>query len=158
MFNTEDNYNLYFDGRISQDQVASFEILLDRHKLDRELVNLFKTHHNFRINNSYTLHKSLLWVLFETLGPYAITIFFAEVEHPHGCEHQSRVDFYVDVNGNFDYELKNKLFLYPGYESSEECMEKIKQESVGFDNDRRTKGNIKGVDLEAFLKSITAEE
>ena len=155
MFKTDDNYNLYFDGVISSDQEDSFKKLLEDHQLDLEITNLLKIHHNLRINNSYKLHKIVLWVLYEALGPYAISIFFAEIEHPPGCEYQSRVDFYVDVSGNFDYELRNGLFLYDDHESSDECIERIAQKSAGFDKDCRIRGNIKGMDLETFIKSIS---
>ena len=157
MFKTNDNYNLYFDGVISLDQEASFKKLIDKHQLDVELTNLLKMHHNFTINNSYKLHKSLLWILYDTLGEYAITVFFAEAEHPLGCEYQSKVDFYVDARGNFDYESKNNLFLYDDHESSDECIARIAQKSVGFDKDCRVKGNIKGMDIEAFVESVTAK-
>jgi hypothetical protein len=91
------------------------------------------------------------------LGPFAITIFFAENDHPPGCEYRAKVDFYVDATGNFDYELKNHLFIYEDFRLSEKCEERKAQESIGFEKDRRIKGNIREMELETFIKSITAE-
>jgi hypothetical protein len=158
MFKTDDNYNLYFDGALSQDHKKNLEKLIHEYQLDPKFINLLKRQYNFRIYNSYNLHKILLWVLYEALGPYAITIFFAEIEHPAGCEYQSRVDFYLDLNGNFDYELKNSLFLYAEHDSSDECKERIDQKLIGFDKDCRVRGNISASDLETFVKSLSAED
>ena len=158
MFKTEDNYNLYFDGVVSQDHIAVLEELVRKHELQPEFINLVKRDHNFRIHHSYNRHRSLLWVLYKTLGPYAITIFFAELEHPRGCEYQSRVDFYVEVNGRFEYELKNSLFLYADYDGSEECQGRIEERSMGFDEDRIVRGNIQEMDLETFEKSVGSND
>ncbi len=158
MFKTEDNYNLYFDGAISSDQEAIFEKLIEKYQLDAKFINLLKQHHNFRILDSYNLHRSVIWFLCQSLQSYAITIYFAEVEHPAGCEYQSKVDFYVDMSGHFDYELRNSLFLYDDYESSSECMERITQSSVGFDKDCKVRGNMRRMDLEAFVKSISSKD
>ena len=158
MFRTEDNYNLYFDGVISQNNRAIMAKLIQQHQLDMEVIKLVDRHHNFRIHDSYSSHRILLWILYEALGVYAITIFFAELEHPPGCEYQSRVDFYVAGNGSFDYELKNSLFTYAERDLSDECKERIEQESIGFDKDCRVRGNMRRMDLETFEKSISSKE
>lgn len=155
MFKTEDNYNLYFDGRVSQNHEANFKKLIQQNQLDPELINLPKQQHNLRIYDSYKLHKVLLWILYEVLGPYAITIFFAEVEHPRGCEYQCRVDFYLGVNRRYDYELKNTLFLYEDHGLSDEYKRRVEKKSFGFDRDCRHKGEISGMDLETFVKTLT---
>ena len=155
MFRTEDNYNLYFDGVISQNNRAIMAKLIQQHQLDMEVIKLVDRHHNFRIHDSYSSHRILIWILYEALGVYAITIFFAELEHPPGCEYQSRVDFYVAGNGSFDYELKNSIFLYTDSAQSEECKQRIEERSIGFDKDCRVKGNIEAMDLESFVNSIT---
>jgi hypothetical protein len=157
MFRTDDNYNLYFDGVVSKDSEANFNKLIEEYQLDAELAALLKRQHNFRIYNSYEEHKMFLWSLYRALGPFAITIFFAEDDHPRGCEYQARVDFYIDGTGNFDYELKNSLFRYEEYELTEECKERIEQKLVGFEEDCRIKGSIGEMNPEAFVKSITAE-
>jgi hypothetical protein len=155
MFKTDDNYNLYYDGVISQDQEAKFRKLIQDYQLQPNLVDLVKRHHNLRVSNSFDSHRILLWSLYEVLKSYAITIFFAEVEHPSGCEYQSRVDFFVDIGARFDYELKNSLYIYGDYDPSDECKERIKQKSIGFDQDCRVKGNIDGMDSDTFVNSIT---
>lgn len=157
MSRTDDNYNLYFDGLVSEEQENNFKKLTDNHNLASELAGLLKIHHNFRTTNTYDQHKTLLWVLYKTLGPFAITIYFAEEDHPSGCEFQAKVDFYIDAAGNFDYERKNNLFVYEDYKLSDECEERKEQKLVGFEKDCRTKGNIKDMDSESFTKSITAE-
>ena len=154
MFKTEDNYNLYFDGRVSQNHEANFKKLIQKNQLDPELVNLPGRQHNVRIYDSYKHHRVLLWALYEVLGPYAITIFFAEVEHPHGCEYQCRVDFYVGVNKRYDYELKNSLFLHEDHRLSDECKRRVEKKSFGFDPDCRHKGDMSGLNMEAFVKSV----
>ena len=156
MFKTEDNYNLYFDGMIAQVHEASFKKLIEEHQLDPEILNLLKRHYNFTISDSYNLHQILLWALYRILGSYAITIMFAEVEHPYGCEYQSRVDFYVEANGSFDYELKNSIFLYADSAQSEECKKRIEERSIGFDKDCRVQGNIGAMDLKSFVNSMTS--
>ena len=158
MFKTEDNYNLYFDGVISGNNREIFAKLTRQHQLDMELANLVERHHNFRIYDSYNSHRILLWILYKALGEYAITIFFAEFEHPPGCEYQSRIDFYVAANGSFDYELKNSLFRYAENDLSGKCKERIEKESIGFDKDWKARGNMRIMDLEAFVKSISSKD
>ncbi len=157
MFRTEDNYNLYFDGTISAENESNFKKLLAEYELAPEFANLLTRQHNFRIYNSYNEHKTLLWVLYEILGQFAITLFFAEADHPHGCEYQSRVDFFIDAGGKFHYELKNSIFMYEDYEVSTECKERIEQGSVGFDTDCSIKDAIQGMDVKTFVKRITAQ-
>lgn len=157
MFRTDDNYNLYYDGAISGDQETAFQTLIAENQLSSEVTELLQRHYNFRIKNAYEDHRKLLWVLYKTLGPFAVTILFAEEEHPHGCEYQARVDFYVDASGSFDYELKNNLFLYETKNLSDECEERLAQKSIGFEADRRIKGNLMGMDLETFLGRTTTE-
>lgn len=157
MFRTDDNYNLYYDGAISGDQETAFQTLIAENQLSPEVTELLQRHYNFRIKNAYEDHRKLLWVLYKTLGPFAVTILFAEEEHPHGCEYQARVDFYVDASGSFDYELKNNLFLYETKNLSDECEERLAQKSIGFEADRRIKGNLMGMDLETFLERTTTE-
>ena len=157
MFRTDDNYNLYYDGMISEDQEANFKTLIEQHQLSAEFAALLKRHYNFSIPNTYGEHKKLLWILFKTLGPFAITILSAEEVHPPGCEYQVRVDFYIEANGNFDYELKNSLFLYDDYGSSDECKERIERKAIGFDKDCRVKANMGQMDLNDFIEKITIE-
>jgi hypothetical protein len=158
MLKTEDNYNLYFDGVISQNNREIFAKLIIKHQLDTELINLVERQHNFRIYSSYNSHGIVLWILYKVLGEYAITIFFAELDHPFGCEYQSRVDFYVAGNGNFDYELKNSLFIYAEFDLSDKCKERIEQESIGFGKDCTVRDNMRRMDLEAFEKSIGSKD
>ena len=155
MFKTDDNYNLYYDGVISQDQESKFKELVQKHQLQPNFIDLVKRHHNFMINNSFNLHRILLWSLYDILESYAITIFFAEAEHPLGCEYKSRIDFFVDINGSFDYELKNSLYIYGDYDLSDECEERNEHDSIGFDKDCRVRGNIRGMDLDTFLDTVS---
>jgi len=157
MFKTDDNYNFYFDGLVSEDQEIKFKKLIDKHKLAPEFINLLKIDFNFRVSNTYDVHKTLIWVLYKILGPFAVTIFFAEDDHPPGCEYQAKVDFYVDASGNFDYELKNHLFIYEDFRLSAECEERKAQKSVGFEKDSRIRGNIREMELGTFIKSVTAD-
>ena len=157
MFRTDDNYNLYYDERVSEDHYTSLKELIGEYQLSSEFPALLGNHFNFTIHNTYNDHRKLLWVLYNVLGPFALTILFAEEEHPHGCEYQARVDFYVDASGSFDYELKNSLFLYETKNLSEECDERLTQKSIGFEIDRRIKGNLGGMDLETFLEKTTTE-
>ena len=157
MFKTEDNYNLYYDGGVSEDQATSFKNLIEEHQLSSEMTALLEKHFNFRAYNTYSDHTKLLWVLYKTLGSFAITILFAEEDHPHGCEYQARVDFIVDAGGNFDYEFKNSLFLYETHALSDPCEERFAQKTIGFDQDCRMRGSLAGMDLEAFLRKTTRE-
>ena len=154
MFDTEDNYNLYYDGVISGDQEEEFEQLIKKYQLQPDFINLIKQHHNFVIHNSFNMHRILLWGLYQVLRSYAITIFFAETEHPHGCEYQSKIDFFVGTNGRFDYELKNSLYIHGDNNPSDECEERIEQESIGFDKDCRVRSDIRAMDLNVFVDSI----
>lgn len=157
MFRTDDNYNLYYDGVVSKDQETNFKRLIEQQEIATEFTELLKKHHNFGISNTYGAHKKLIWALYETLGSFAITILSAEEVHPHGCEYQVKVDFYIEANGNFEYELKNNLFLYDDYGPSDECKERIARKLIGFDKDCRVKANIKGMDLNNFIRKITAK-
>ena len=158
MFRTDDNYNLYYDGVISAEQETTCETLIVQHKITAEFAGLLKRDYNFTISDTYRDHKKLIWILYEILGPFAISALFAEQDHPPGCEYEARVDFYIEANGTFEYELKNKLFLYDNYGSSEECQKRIAQKSTGFDKDCRIRGNIGGMDLPDFIKHVTLEE
>ena len=157
MLKTDDNYNLYYDERVSEDYYTDLKELIEKHQLASEFLALLGNHFNFRIHNTYNDHKKLLWLLYKTLGPFAITILFAEENHPHGCEYQARVDFFVDGSGSFDYELKNSLFLYETKKLSDECEERLAQGSIGFQPDRRINGNLVGMTLETFLEATTTE-
>ena len=157
MFRTDDNYNLYYDGEISQEQETNFKTLIKQHQIAAEFAVLLHKDYNFMISNTYGEHKKLIWILYHTLGPFAISAIFAEEVHPPGCEYEARVDFYVEANGNFEYELKNNLFLYDDYVSSDECKERIALNSIGFDKNCRIGGNIGSMDLHDFVKKVTAE-
>jgi hypothetical protein len=157
MFRTDDNYNLYFDGVVSQEQETNFKTLIMQHQIANEFAALLKKDYNFNISNTYGDHRKLIWILYQTLGPFAISAIFAEKVHPPGCEYEARVDFYVEGNGSFEYELKNNLFLYDDYGSSDECKERITRNSIGFDKNCRIRGNIKRMDLTDFVKKITGE-
>jgi hypothetical protein len=126
MFRTDDNYNLYYDGAISEDQETAFQTLIAEHQLSPEFTELLKRHYNFRIKNSYDDHKKLLWIFYKVFGSFAITIFSAEEEHPHGCEY------------------------------SDECNERIEKGSAGFEKDCKVRGKIGEMQLEPFVKSLTA--
>jgi hypothetical protein len=156
MFKTDDNYNLYYDGRISEEQETNFQTLIMQHQISTEFADLLKKDYNFKISNSYDEHKKLIWILYKTLGLFAISALFAEEAHPPGCEYEAKVDFYIEANGNFEYELKNNLFLYEDYGSSDECKDRIAQKSIGFDKNCRIRGNIGEMDLNDFLRKITA--
>ncbi|UCF01341.1 MAG: hypothetical protein JSV14_13325 [Deltaproteobacteria bacterium] len=156
MFRTDDNYNLYYDGAISRDQETAFQTLIAEHQLSPEFTELLKRHYNFSIKNSYHDHKKLLWIFYKVFGSFAITIFSAEEEHPHGCEYQSRVDYFIDENGNYEYEMKNSLFKYDNYEMSDECKERIEKGSAGYEKDCKVRGYIEEMQLEPFVKSLAA--
>jgi len=158
MFETDDNYNLYYDGVVTEGQVTEFKELVKEYEISGEFLALLKRQYDFGISNTYNNHKKLIWVLYKTLGSFAITIFFAEHEHPPACEYQAKADFYVEANGNFEYELQNQIFMYDNVESSAECEERIARGSIGFDKDLKIKGNIQGMDLTDFTTSITARE
>ena len=157
MHRTDDNYNLYFDGELSKDHQESFEKLIDQHDMDSEFLNLLGRNHNFAMKNTYNQHKKLLWTLYKSIRSFAVTIFFAEYDHPYGCEYQAKVDFYLDEIGRFEYELKNNLFFYDGQKLSDECKERREQRAPGFEADYVRKGNIREMDLEAFVASVTAQ-
>ena len=78
MFRTDDNYNLYYDGVVSKEQEKNFKALLVQHQIATEFATLLKRDYNFRISNSYGEHKKLIWVLYKTLGLFAISALFAE--------------------------------------------------------------------------------
>jgi hypothetical protein len=158
MFKTDDNYNLYYDGTISGDQETAFQTLIEEHQLSAEFAELLKRDFNFRIKNSYDDHKKLLWIFYKVFGSFAITIFFAEEEHPHVCEYQAKVDYFVDENGNYEYEIKNSLFRYDNYEMSDECNERIEKGSTGFEKDCKVRGNMGEVQLEPFIRNLTASD
>lgn len=158
MYRTDDNYNLYYDGTISGDQETAFQTLIAEHQLSLKFTELLKRHHDFRIKNSYDGHKKLLWILHKVFGSFAITIFSAEEEHPLGCEYQSKVDYFVDENGNYEYEMKNSLFKYDNYEMSDECNERIAEGAAGFEKDCKLRGNMGEMQLEPFAKSLTADD
>jgi hypothetical protein len=158
MFKTDDNYNLYYDGTVSGDQETELQTLIKEHQLSLEFMELLKRDYNFQVKNSYDDHKKLLWIFYKVFGPFAITIFFTEEEHPHGCEYQARVDYFVDERGNYEYEMKNYLFLYDDYGMSNECNERIEKGSTGFEKDCKVKGNMGEMQLEPFKKSLTADD
>ena len=158
MFRTDDNYNLYYDGTISGEQETAFQTLIAEHQLSPKFTELLKRHHNFGIKNSYDDHKKLLWIFYKVFGSFAITIFYAEEEHPPGCEYQSKVDYFVEENGNYEYEIKNNLFKYDNYGMSDECNERIEKGSTGFEKDCKVRGNMREMQLEPFVKSLTADD
>jgi len=157
MFRTDDNYNLYYDGVVSREQETNFKTLIMQHQIAAEFATLLKRDYNFKISNTYGEHKKLIWILYQTLGLFAISALFAEEAHPPGCEYEARVDFYIEANGNFEYELKNKLFLYEDYRSSDECKDRISRKSIGFDKNCRIRGNMGEMDVSDFVKKITAK-
>ena len=157
MFRTDDNYNLYYDGVISKEEETTFQTLIMQNQIATEFEVLLKTDYNFKISNTYGDHKKLLWILYKTLGSFAISALFAEEAHPPGCEYEARVDFYIEANGSFEYELRNNLFLYEDYGSSEECRDRIARKSIGFDKNCRIRGNMGEMALNDFIAKITAE-
>jgi hypothetical protein len=157
MFKTDDNYNLYYDGLISEEQETNFKSLIMQNQISTEFGALLKTDYNFNISNTYGEHKKLIWILYKTLKVFALTALFAEEAHPTGCEYEARVDFYVEGRGNFEYELKNNLFLYEDYNSSDECIERIALKSIGFDKNCKIRGNMGEMNVNDFVKDITAK-
>jgi len=157
MFRTDDNYNLYYDGLISEEQETNLKSLIMQHQISTEFAALLKRDYNFKIFNTYGEHKKLIWILYKTLGVFALSALFAEEIHPAGCEYEAKVDFYIEASGNFEYELKNNLFLYDDYGSSEECIERIALKSIGFDKNCRIRGNMGEMDVSDFVKKITAK-
>ncbi len=157
MFRTDDNYNLYYDGVVSKEQETNFKTLIMKHQIANEFATLLKRDYNFKISNTYGEHKKLIWILYKTLRLFAISALFAEEAHPPGCEYEARVDFYIEASGNFEYELKNNLFLYEDYGSSDECKDRIARKSICFDKNCRIRGNIGEMDLNDFVKKITAK-
>ncbi|UCG21490.1 MAG: hypothetical protein JSU80_02560 [Deltaproteobacteria bacterium] len=157
MFRTDDNYNLYYDGLISDEQETNFKTLIVQHQIPTEFAALLKRDYNFKISNTYDEHRKLIWILYKILGLFAISALFAEEAHPPGCEYEAKVDFYIEANGNFEYELKNNLFLYEDYGSSDECKDRIARKSIGFDKNYRIRGNMGEMDLDDFVKKITAK-
>ena len=157
MFRTDDNCSLYYDGAVSPEQETNLKSLIGQHQIATQFAVLLKRDYNFKISNTYGEHQKLIWILYQTLGPYAISAIFAEEVHPPGCEYEARVDFYVEAKGNSENELKNNLFLYDDYGSSDECKERIARNSIGFDKNCRIRGNMRGMELTDFVKKITAE-
>jgi hypothetical protein len=155
MFRTDDNYNLYYDGLISEEQETNFKTLIMKHQISTDFTALLKRDYNFRISNTYGEHKKLIWILYKTLKLFAISALFAEEAHPSGCEYEAKVDFYIEASGNFEYELKNNLFLYEDYGSSDECKDRIARKSIGFDKNCRIRGNMEEMGLNDFVKKIT---
>lgn len=158
MFRTDDNYNLYYDGTVSGGQETEFRKLIEEHQLSPEFMELPKRDYNFRINNSYNDHKRLLWIFYKVFGSFAITIFFAEEEHPPGCEYQVRVDYFVDERGNYEYERKNHLFQYDDSGMSKECKERIEKGLTGFEKNCDVRGNMGQMQLEPFIRSLAAND
>lgn len=158
MFRTDDNYNLYYDGTVSGDQETEFRKLVGEYQLPPEFTALLKRDYNFQINNSYDDHKKLLWIFHKVFGSFAITIFFAEEEHPPGCEYQARVDFFVDERGNYEYERKNHLFRYDNYGMSDECNDRVEKGSTGFEKDCKIRGILGKMQLEPFIRSLSAND
>jgi hypothetical protein len=157
MFRTADNYNLYYDGLVSEEQETNLKSLIMQHQISTEFAALLKRDYNFKILNTYGEHQKLVWILYKILGVFALSALFAEEPHPTGCEYEARVDFYIEASGNFEYELKNNLFLYDDYGSSDECIERIALKSIGFDENCRIRGNMGEMDVSDFVKKITAK-
>ena len=155
MLRTDDNYNLYYDGAVSKEQETNFTTLIGQHQMATEFAALLKRDYNFKISNTYGEHRKLIWILYKILGLFAISAFFAEEDHPPGCEYEARVDFYIEANGDFEYELKNNLFLYEDYGSSDECKDRIARKSIGFDKNCTIRGNMEEMDLPDFVKKVT---
>ena len=160
MFRTGDNYNLYYDGLISEEQETNLKSLIMQHQKSTDFAALLKRDYNLKIFNTYGEHKKLIWILCKTLGVLALSALFAEEIHPTGCEYKARVDFFIEASGNFEYELKNNLFLYEDYGFWEECKERIALKSIGCDKNCRIRGNMGNMgsmDINDFVKKITAE-
>jgi hypothetical protein len=137
MFRADDDYNLSYDGLISEEQETNFQSLIMEHQMSTGFEAFLKTDYNSTIHNTYDEHKKLIWILYESLGIFALSALFAEEAHPTGCEYEARVDFYIEASAHFEYELKNNLFLYEDYGSSHECIERIALKSIGFDENCR---------------------
>jgi hypothetical protein len=52
--------------------------------------------------------------------------------------------------------MKNSLFKYDNYAMLDECKERIEKGSIGFEKDCKVRGNMREMQLEHFLKSLTA--
>jgi hypothetical protein len=155
MDKTNDSYNFYYDGTIKEDQEARLAELLEEHNLGTVLLGAIRQHYNFTTTNSYNEHKILLWVLWQALASYAVTVFFVEDDHPAGCEYQAKVDFVVHENGAFEYDLKNSLWIHEDEPMLDECKQRIEKKQVGFENDRKVRGNITQLTLESFIEAVT---
>ncbi len=79
MFRTDANYNLYYDGVVSEDLENNFRALLNEYQLSGEFSGLLKTHHNFRLYNFYSEHHRLIWIPCKILGTFTITIFLMKM-------------------------------------------------------------------------------
>lgn len=77
--------------------------------------------------------------------------------HTESLTYEAKVDFVVEASGNFEYELKNNLFLYEDYGSSQECKKRILLKAIGFDKNCRIRGNMGDMDINDFVKKITSE-
>ncbi|UCG14704.1 MAG: hypothetical protein JSU72_09765 [Deltaproteobacteria bacterium] len=155
MYRTLDSYNLYYDGIIEKTQQNTFGKLIKKHNMNSRFEALLGQHYNYTMASSYGEYKSLLWILWQTLATFAITIFFSEDDHPPGCEYQTKVDFFIDEVGNFEYEVKNNLLIHEDEIMSKTCKERIERKSVAFDKDYKVKRNIEELTLESFIKIIT---
>ena len=157
MFRTDDNYNPYYDGLISKEQESNLKNLIMQHQISTEFATLLKRDYNFKIFNKCGEHKKLIRILYKILGVFALSALFAEELSPTGCEYEARVNFYIEESGNFAYELKNNLFLYDDYGSSEKCNERIALKSIGFDKNCKIRGNMGDMDINDFVKKITTK-
>lgn len=75
MFRTDANYNLYYDGVVSEDLENNFRALLNEYQLSGEFLGLLETHHNFRLYNFYSEYHRLIRIPCKILGTFTIIIF-----------------------------------------------------------------------------------
>lgn len=60
MFRTDDNYNLYYDGVVFENQENNLRALINEYELSGEFSSLLKTHHNFRLYSLYSEYQRLI--------------------------------------------------------------------------------------------------
>ena len=60
MFRTDDNYNLYYDGVMFEDQENNLRALINEYELSGEFSSLLKIYHNFRLYSLYSEYQRLI--------------------------------------------------------------------------------------------------
>jgi hypothetical protein len=154
MIRTEDSYNLYYDGEVEETQKVMYRQLIEEYQLSSDFFGLLGQEYHFTMRDSYNQHGPLIWLLSKALKTFAISIFFAEIEHPQGCRYQTKVDFMLEEQGHFVYERKNGLLMIDDDKISEECMKRMNLKSVALEDDHKVTSNRVGLSYESFVDMI----